>query len=147
MAKTPTLASKDEATIQEVLQVTLLLMRRLRAETSNDDLTWSQMVVLGQLGRNGAMTTADLARAESVKPQSMGATLAVLEHEGLVERRPHPSDGRQVLFALTKAGLSLRDKRSRIKRAWVAEALTKLSPEELGAIAAAIEPLRKFANS
>jgi DNA-binding MarR family transcriptional regulator len=33
-----------------------------------------------------------------VKPQSMGGTLAAMEEEGLVERQPHPTDGRQILY-------------------------------------------------
>ena len=36
-----------------------------------------------------------------MKPQSMGGTLAAMEEEGLVERRPHPTDRRQILFTLT----------------------------------------------
>ena len=49
------------------------------------------------------MTTAELARAEMVKPQSMGTLLAELEQDGLVQRQPHPTDGRQILFSLTEA--------------------------------------------
>ena len=54
------------------------------------------------------MTTAELARAEMVKPQSMGTLLAELEQEGLVQRQPHPTDGRQILFSLTDAGRGRR---------------------------------------
>ena len=63
------------------------------------------------------MTTADLARAEFVKPQSMGTTLADLEQAGLVQRRPHPTDGRQVLFALTAEGMEARRQRNIAKTA------------------------------
>ena len=76
------------------------------------------------------MTTADLARAEAVKPQSMGATLAELEREGLVERQPHPTDGRQVLFALTDEGVEARRKRSAAKQTWLLAAMAKLDPGE-----------------
>jgi DNA-binding MarR family transcriptional regulator len=33
------------------------------------------------------MTTADLARAQAMRPQSMSTILASLEQEGLVEQR------------------------------------------------------------
>jgi DNA-binding MarR family transcriptional regulator len=69
------------------------LVRRLRTEANPGELSWSQIATLARLEKAGAMTTADLARSERVKPQSMGTTLADLEQEGLVQRRPHPTDG------------------------------------------------------
>ena len=60
---------------------------------------------MGRLDTHGPMTTAELARAEMVKPQSMGTLLAELEQDGLVRRQPHPTDGRQILFSLTDAGV------------------------------------------
>ena len=106
------------------------LLRRLRAESNPDELTWSQTVALSRLERAGSMTTADLARAESVKPQSMGATLAELEREGLVERQPHPTDGRQVLFSLTDEGVEARQKRSAAKQTWLLAAMARLDADE-----------------
>src|SRR5580693_6712545 len=76
------------------------------------------------------MTTADLARSEFVKPQSMGTTLADLEQAGLVRRRPHPTDGRQVLFGLTVAGTEARRKRNVAKREWLLAAMAKLDADE-----------------
>jgi DNA-binding MarR family transcriptional regulator len=77
----------------------------------------------------------------------MGATLAYLEEQGLVERRSHPTDGRQVLFALTKLGSAQRDERSRVKHAWLAEAVSQLTPLEQRALLAAVEPMKRLANS
>ena len=77
------------------------LKRRLRAQGSLGDLTPSQVAVLVQLERNGPATITVLARAEGMRPQSMGATVAVLQAAGLVEGRPHPNDGRQTIIALT----------------------------------------------
>jgi DNA-binding MarR family transcriptional regulator len=147
MARTIARAATPEAILEELMRVTWLFTRRLRTEANTDELTWSQMVVVGQLARHGPMTTADLARAESVKPQSMGATLGALEEIGLVERRAHPTDGRQVLFALTKEGQARKEMRAQIKRVWIAGALEQLSAAELRALAAAIEPIRKLADS
>ena len=117
-----------ETTVAELSLAIGQLLRRLRAESNPDELTWSQTVALARLEKAGPMTTADLARAESVKPQSMGATLAELEREGLVERRPHPTDGRQVLFALTAEGVEARRKRSAAKQKWLLAAMAKLDP-------------------
>jgi DNA-binding MarR family transcriptional regulator len=119
-----------ETTVTELSLAIGQLLRRLRAEANPDGLTWSQTVALSRLERAGWMTTAELARAESVKPQSMGATLAELEREGLVVRQPHPTDGRQVLFALTDEGVEARQKRSAAKQKWLLAAMAKLDPGE-----------------
>jgi DNA-binding MarR family transcriptional regulator len=102
---------------------------------------------MSRLDKAGPMTTADLARAESVKPQSMGATLASLEEMGLVERRPHPSDGRQVLVALTEDGMATRRRVGFAKREWLAAAMAKLGPEEHRTLASAVELLRRLGAS
>lgn len=90
------------------------------------------------------MTTADLARAESMKPQSMGTILAGLEQEGLVHRQPHPTDGRQVLFALTKKGIEERRLRRLAKREWLVAAAANLNPVELQTLIAAIPLIRRM---
>ena len=130
MSASPGTTRSLEAVITELSLAVGLLLRRLRAESNPDGLTWSQTVALSRLERAGSMTTADLARAESVKPQSMGATLAELEREGLVERRPHPTDGRQVLFALTDEGVEARRKRGAAKQKWLLAAMARLAPRE-----------------
>jgi len=123
------------------------LLRRLRAETNPDGLTWSQTMALAHLGKGGAMTTADLARAEAVKPQSMGATLAEMEDEGLVSRQPHPTDGRQVLFALTEKGVEARLRRSAAKQKWLIEAMAKLTPEERETLMSAIALIKRLGEA
>jgi DNA-binding MarR family transcriptional regulator len=119
-----------EAVITELSLAIGQLLRRLHAEANPDGLTWPQTMALSGLEKDGPMTTADLARAASVKPQSMGATLAELEHEGLVKRNPHPTDGRQVLFSLTAEGVKARRKRSAAKQKWLLVAMAKLDPNE-----------------
>ncbi|WP_297295870.1 MarR family transcriptional regulator [uncultured Methylovirgula sp.] len=123
------------------------LLRRLRAESNPDGLTWSQTVALARLEKAGPTTTADLARAESVKPQSMGATLAELEREGLVKRHPHPTDGRQVLFALTAEGVEARRKRNAAKQKWLLAAMAKLDPDERRVLLSATALIKRLAEA
>ena len=123
------------------------LLRRLRAESNSDGLTWSQTVALSRLEKAGPLTTADLARAESVKPQSMGATLAELEREGLVERHPHPTDGRQVLFALTAEGVEARRKRSAAKQKWLLAAMARLDPDERETLVSAAALIKRLSEA
>lgn len=99
------------------------------------NLTMSQEAVVGHLARSGAMTTADLARVEGVRPQSMGLTVGGLEDDGLVERRPDPQDARRSLIDLTDAG---RDSRalSRDRRTGMLATRfdSRLTAEELAVI-------------
>jgi DNA-binding MarR family transcriptional regulator len=123
------------------------LLRRLRTEANPTELSLSQMGVLARLEQSGPMTTADLARAELMKPQSMGVILGSLEQEGLIERRPHPTDRRQILFALTEAGVAVRTRHRAMKRDWLVGALAALDPAELKALTAAIPIIRQVGES
>lgn len=123
------------------------LVRRLRAESNNQELSWSQMAVLARLDAAGPMSIADMARAESVKPQSMGVTLSVMEEEGLVERMPHPTDGRQFLFALTAVGVETRRRVRAAKQTWLAGAVATLSPDEQRDLLVAAAVIRRLADS
>jgi DNA-binding MarR family transcriptional regulator len=82
-----------------------------------------------------------------MKPQSMGAILALLERDDLVERRPHPTDGRQILFALTAKGLEARRQRVKSKREWCLAAMAKLSPSEQQTLIEASALIRRLADS
>ena len=123
------------------------LARRLRTEVNPGELSWSQNATLARLEKGGAVTTADLARSERVKPQSMGTTLADLEQAGLVQRRPHPTDGRQVLFALTAAGIDARRKRSLARREWLLAAMERLDPADRQTLLAAAALIKQLAES
>lgn len=136
-----------EAVVADLTLAVGQLVRRLRSEANPSELNLSQMGTLARLERAGAMTTADLAREESMKPQSMGTILAGLEQEGLVYRQPHPTDGRQVLFDLTEKGVEERRQRAIAKRDWLVAAAAKLHPAELEALVAAIPLIRQIGES
>ncbi|MBO1358745.1 MarR family transcriptional regulator [Acetobacter sacchari] len=123
------------------------LLRRLRSEANPSALNLSQTSVLARIEHGGPMTTAELARVESMKPQSMGSILASLEHEGMIRRQPHPTDGRQVLFVLTEKGVEVRRRRQIAKRDWLTAAASNLDAEELQALATAIPLIRRIGES
>lgn len=123
------------------------LLRRLRADTDQDGLTLSQSAALARLEENGGMTTADLARAEAMKPQSMGSILAGLEQDGMVERKAHPTDKRQVLFSLTASGAEARRKRSLAKQKWLIAAVAKLDPADQQTLLSAAALIKRLGDS
>jgi len=140
-------SSAIETTVAELSLAIGQLLRRVRAAAHADELTWPQTMALSQLEKAGPMTTADLARAAALKPQSMGATLAGLERDGLIERRPHPTDGRQVLFALTADGVEARRKPSAAKQQWLLAAVAKLDPTEQQTLMAAAALIKRLGEA
>lgn len=78
------------------------LRRKLRESGTSGDFTPSQTSVLSRLERDGPATVTQLARAEGMRSQSMGATIAVLEAANLIIGAPDPADGRQTLLSLTE---------------------------------------------
>jgi DNA-binding MarR family transcriptional regulator len=136
-----------ETVVPALTQAITQLIRRLRADANPGGLSLSQTAALARMDANSGMTTADLARAEAMKPQSMSAILASLEQEGLVERRHHPTDGRQILFSLTARGVEARRKRSAAKQEWLLAAVAKLGPAEQQTLLSAAALIRTLGGS
>jgi DNA-binding MarR family transcriptional regulator len=122
--------------------------RRFREKANLGDLTPSQMAVLRRLNSDGPATVTGLARAEGMRPQSMGANIAALEAAGLVSGAPDPNDGRQTLLSVT-AACKERVKVGRMAwDNWLLEAIQKnLSPEEQSELERAIELLKRLVES
>lgn len=121
-------------------------MRRVRAAAASHELSLTEAAVMARLDKDGPATTADLARAEGMKPQSMGTTIAALEEMGMVERKPHPTDGRQVHIALTAKGAAVRKSAKDAKRTWLAQAISQLDEQERVALFKAAEIIRRLAE-
>ncbi|MEW1911025.1 MarR family transcriptional regulator [Kitasatospora sp. NPDC085895] len=99
------------------------LRRRLKETYDTDGLTPTQTSVLSRLSKDGPASASDLAAAERVRPQSMAATLAVLDERGLVLRRPDPGDGRRQLVSLSDPGLAFLEDCRRAGEEWLARSL------------------------
>jgi len=121
-----------------------LLVRRVRAAAASHELSLTESAVMARLARDGPATTADLARAEGMKPQSMGATVAALEERGIVERKPHPTDGREVNIELTAQGAVVRKSAKDAKRTWLAQAIAQLDEQERDTLFKAGEIIKRL---
>jgi DNA-binding MarR family transcriptional regulator len=135
-----------EDAVIDFTQAVGLLVRRLRAAAASQELSLTESAVMARLAKDGPATTADLARAEGMKPQSMGATIAALEEMGIVERKPHPTDGRQVNIALTAKGAAIRNTAKDAKRTWLAQAVAQLDKQEQATLFAAGEIIKRLAE-
>ncbi len=99
--------------------VTVLLLRQWYEVSRSVDRSLAQ--ALGRLGLTesaGAAlwalapgtpppTMRDLARTLDCDPSNASLVSAKLEQDGLVERRPHPTDGRARVLVLTELGREL----------------------------------------
>jgi Transcriptional regulators len=123
------------------------LIRRLREQTHPNDFTSAQKSVLLHLDRDGPATVSALARAESVRPQSMRITVAALEAMSVVSGKPDPTDGRQTLIGLTPGFRKALKANRAAKDDWLFHALQgQLSPKELVELAAAVKLLQRLAD-
>jgi DNA-binding MarR family transcriptional regulator len=128
----------------EFIQAVGLLVRRVRAAAASQGLSLTEASVMSRLAREGPATTAELARAEGMRPQSMGTSIAALEEMGMVERKPHATDGRQVNIVLTAKGVAARKSAKDAKRTWLAQAMEQLNEREREALFAAGEIIRRL---
>src|ERR1700742_3760824 len=80
------------------------LSRQLRFRRPQSPVSLSQLSALATLANFGPMTPGALAIRERVRPPSMTRVIASLAELGLVERAPHPVDGRQVLVTVSQSG-------------------------------------------
>jgi len=142
-----TLTAADAALSSALRMSVMRLARRLRAQRSEIPLTLTQLATLSTLDRHGALSPGELAAHEKVQPPSMTRVVAALEQEGLVERRPHLTDRRQVVVSLTEGGRSLLREDRRRRDAWLSRRLHELSAEERALLRAAAPVLERLAGS
>jgi DNA-binding MarR family transcriptional regulator len=135
-----------DVSVSDLIQALGLLVRRARAAAAKHELSLTEAAVMKRLATDGPATTADLARAESMKPQSMGATILALEEMGMVARKPHPTDGRQVNIELTAKGAAVRKSTRDAKRTWLIQAITQLNQHERETLFAAGEIIKRLAQ-
>ena len=138
------MAKARDLDVNDFAQTIGRLVRHMRFAAAQHELSLTEIAVLGRLGRHGPATTAELARAEGMRPQSMSAAVASLEERGLVERKAHPTDGRQMNIALTEKGGAVRNSAKDLKRAWLAQATAGLDEEARQTLARAGEILKRL---
>ena len=130
---------------QELRGFARKLKRRLREQADAGDLTPSQSAVIVRLEKDGPATTSGLARAEGMRPQSMGTIIAALEDAGLTIGSPDPADGRQTLLSLTDRCREWLVEGRAARQDWLSRAIAvRLSPQEQDQLAAAIPLLHRL---
>ena len=142
-------ASRSDTGLASELRFSIArLSRRLRNEREpGNQLSVAALSALLILFREGEVTVGTLAAHERVQPPSMTRTVNCLVDEGYAVRRPHATDGRQVLVDLTEKGreILLADRRRR--EAWLAQRLRELTPDERALLREAAPLIQRLATS
>ena len=140
--------ARTDAGLASELRLSVMRLRRRLASQRHPDneLSMNAMAVLGALYRNGELSVGDLAKIEMVQPPSMTRTVNCLVDGGFASRRPHETDGRQVLVQLTDRGRTtlLADRARRDE--WLATRLRDLTPDERAVLRSAAPILERLAS-
>ncbi|WP_055530420.1 MarR family winged helix-turn-helix transcriptional regulator [Streptomyces alboniger] len=109
-------------------------------------LSFTTLSVLDTLTSRGPTRLTKLAETEQISQPGVTQLITRLEHDGLVERRPDPTDGRAVLVHITDAGRQVGASRleDRIRR--LVPLVAQLAPEDQRAITEALPALSRLAE-
>lgn len=88
-------------------RVDRIVRRELDAALGDADLNVAQFTAMSVLAARPGLSNAQLARRSLVTPQAMHQALSGLSERGLIERRPHPTQGRVLCVELTTTGFEL----------------------------------------
>lgn len=138
-------AAVDPLTLANRLRPVLLkLGRDLRREIHSLGVTAGQVALLVQIGQSPGIGVRELASRERMSAAGMSGHIDRLVASGLVTRTPDAEDRRRVGLTLTDEGQRVRRAVKSRRTAWLASRLTQLTPEQLEALEAAIEPLEEL---
>ncbi len=126
----------DSAREVWLLMSDLVLDNTRRREVSEaTGMSFGRVRAIRRLARE-PMTMRELAGALGIDPPNATVVVAGMEKEGLVRRRPHPTDGRVKLVETTRKGKALARK---------ADAILAAPPPGLTALPAAeLEELKRL---
>jgi DNA-binding MarR family transcriptional regulator len=144
MTSTPVSASA--VTASQSLRVFVgRLRRQVQDASAIGELTSAQASALARLAANEPASTSGLAGAERVRPQSMAATVAALEKQGLIRREDDPDDGRRQLMFLTPAGRAYAQGARASREEWLTRTLAqRLTETELVVVNEALVLLERI---
>lgn len=117
------------------MRLSWLVRRHMEQDLASFDLTTPQFMSLSCILRNGSSCTmSEIAESSHHLPATLTGIIDRLYERGLVTRERDPNDRRSLLVSLTQAGRDLLEQVDRSKKAWMANLLSGLSPEERRAL-------------
>lgn len=118
------------------------LIRALQSRLEPLGITPGQVAQLLALYQTDGLTQRELCEIVGIEQPTMANTLNRMERDGLIERRPHPSDGRKQLVYLTDKARALGSRVARAAASVNAVATAGLSNTEKSTLLDLIEKVR-----
>lgn len=123
------------------------LARQLRAERSDESLSFSQLSALAVIDSRGPISPGHLAAFERVQPPSMTRIITVLCDQAYVERSNRPDDRRHALLSATEKGRDLIRADRQRRSEWLTTILKTLTTTERGELRAALPHLERLVRT
>src|SRR5207302_8494868 len=134
----------DAMAVADSLRSTLIRLGTALRRERIAGVSPHQVGLLVAIKYRPGVTVGDLAADDKVSTAAMSKRITRLERDSLVARTPSEADRRRIGLTLTDEGQrTLRRVRSR-RTAWLATRLNALTPDELAAVEAAVEPLARL---
>ena len=105
-------------------------LRWVKSRLQEGGISYARMRLLSALHCNGSQIMSSLSERLGVTPRNVTALVDALEEEGLVERRPHPTDRRATIIELTPKGAETCGVMYDEHRAAVSELFVGLSEDD-----------------
>jgi DNA-binding MarR family transcriptional regulator len=141
--------SPQVVAVSEALRTALKqLLREMRRDAAGDPsgLPLAQAFLRSTVGDQPGIGVAELARQQNVRGPTISGQVKALEEAGLLERVAREGDRRRSGLQLTPAGRAVLKKIGAQRLDWFAQRVARLTPGQLDAVAAAIEPLTVIAQ-
>lgn len=91
-------------------RASLTIISRFIERMAEFDLRPVDFSVLSLIGHNPGITSRELCSALNILPPNMVGFLKAFDQRGLIDRTPHPTDGRAMGLSLTSQGQQLMQK-------------------------------------
>ncbi|WP_314508393.1 MarR family transcriptional regulator [uncultured Microbacterium sp.] len=140
-------AAPGMSAVTSIIRAQQLMLARIDAALKPFGLSFARYEMLRLLGftREGRMPMASAIARLQVHPTSVTNTVDRLVRDGLVEREPHPGDGRAAMLVLTASGRELVERATDALNSQVF-AEPGLSESDTAELVAIIARLRKNAG-
>ena len=141
----PTTVADPTAVANRLRPALLRANRALRREVHSLGVTGGEVALLNLIREEPGIGVRELAARERMSPAGMSKHVTRLENAGLLRRTELP-DRRRVGLVLTAEAIRVLASVKRRRTTWLASRLRELSPREIEALDAAVEPLLKLAD-
>lgn len=116
-----------------------LMAQGLKTHTGNQGVLPGQYPLLAALWRTDGLTQKELVECVRIEQSTIAHTLKRMERDGLIDRRPCPTDGRLVRHWLTERGRAVQPMVKSGIAAVNDQAIATLSADEVAKLVATLD--------